>query len=127
VRVVGALQASQFYSGTGPDLAAISTDNLASRWGTRIRDGYVVLRTTTPSQTGITVLPASGIHVHRALPVWRNIAYAAQWLIFAGFVVFFWIRASRDQLKTKGEAGPDRAIDDDEATESADSFKQGEM
>jgi surfeit locus 1 family protein len=135
VEVIGALQASQYYSGTGPDIAAISTDNLAQRWNTRLLDGYVVLRTSTPAQSGLTVLPASSIQVHHGLPVWRNIAYALQWLIFAGFVVFFWFRASRDQIRTKTGAPSEQAPTGDpseqgavdETTSAHDSTKQGEL
>jgi cytochrome oxidase assembly protein ShyY1 len=135
VSIVGALQASAYFSGTGPDVAAISTDNLTQRWNTRLLDGYVVLRTSTPTQSGITVLPASAIKVHHGLPVWRNIAYAAQWLIFAGFVAFFWFRASRDQIRTKTGAPSDQALSGvpsdpgavDDTTSANDSTKQGEL
>jgi hypothetical protein len=135
VSVVGALQASEYFSGTGPDLAAISTDNLTQRWNTRLLDGYVVLRTSTPVQSCLTVLPASAITVHHGLPVWRNIAYALQWLIFAGFVVFFWFRASRDQIRTRPGAPSDQApagVPSDlgtveDTTGANDSTKQGEL
>jgi cytochrome oxidase assembly protein ShyY1 len=116
VTVTGALQESQYYSGTGATIAAVSTDNLVSRWNTRLRDGYVVLRTSTPSQPGITVLPATAVHVHHGLPVWRNITYAAQWLIFAGFVAFFWFRASRDHVRATQGAPSEPVTNDSEPT-----------
>lgn len=111
VTVIGALQASQYFSGTGPTISAVSTDNLVQRWNTRLRDGYVVLRTSNPAQTGLTPLPKGAVHVHHGLPVWRNITYAVQWLIFAAFVVFFWFRASRDQIRgTAGAASEQEAV-----------------
>jgi len=115
ITVVGALQESQYYSGKGSTIAAISTDNLVSRWDTRLRDGYVVLRTSAPDQSGLTPLPVAAVRVHHGLPVWRNITYALQWLIFAGFVIFFWYRASRDQVR--GAKGAPSEVDGDEATQ----------
>jgi cytochrome oxidase assembly protein ShyY1 len=135
VSVVGVLQASQYYSGTGPDIEAVSTQNLAQRWSARLLDGYVVLRISTPSQTGLALLPASSIHTHHGLPVWRNIAYALQWLVFAGFVAFFWFRASRDQVRAgtgaPSEQAPQGAPPEPGATDqpagASESTNKGEL
>jgi hypothetical protein len=34
---------------------------------------------------------------------WRNAAYAAQWVAFAGFVLFFWIRFRREYHDDRAE------------------------
>jgi hypothetical protein len=34
----------------------------------------------------------------------QNASYAVQWLLFAGFVIFFWLRMLRDDLREVGPA-----------------------
>ncbi len=102
VGIVGTLQASDQSGALYDPPRSVSTYALASLWNTRLRDGYVVVRHSQPPQSGVTTIPAGALHVHRGIPVWRNVAYAIQWLLFAGFVVFFWYRSSRDQLRARG-------------------------
>ena len=46
----------------------------------------------------------------------QNASYAVQWLLFAGFVVFFWVRMLRDDLRgaeqrqPRQEAAPVREV-----------------
>ena len=101
VTVIGTLQASSDVGASNNPPTTVSTWLLTQQWKSRLRDGYVVLRSSTPAQSGLELVPQGAVHVHRGLPVWRNITYAVQWVIFAGFVVFIWFRASRDQLKAQ--------------------------
>ena len=35
---------------------------------------------------------------------WLNIFYAAEWVIFAGFAIFFWYRLVKDAKETRGRS-----------------------
>lgn len=61
----------------------ISTNELVQRWGAPLVDGYVVAFAPLAGErvTTALVLPPSGI-------TWRNLFYAWQWWMFAGFVLF---------------------------------------
>lgn len=79
-------------------IGIVSSAELLSRWTYDLYQGYVVLDTQKPAGDLTPVLPASaqpppaGIH-------WQNWGYAWQWWIFACFVVFFWVRMLREDLK----------------------------
>ena len=49
---------------------------------------------------------AAGRRGRRAAIRLQNASYAVQWLLFAGFVVFFWSRMLRDDLRGAGPAQP---------------------
>ena len=62
---------------------------------------YVVSReTTTPAATaGLTQVAPDSIPRVGQLTALRNLLYAFQWWIFAGFAVFIWVRWCRDVLE----------------------------
>jgi cytochrome oxidase assembly protein ShyY1 len=66
--------------------------------------GWIALQSQTPtaSVAAAPVLPPVTQQAGGNLRL-QNASYAVQWLLFAGFVVFFWTRMLRDDL---GEAGP---------------------
>jgi surfeit locus 1 family protein len=76
-------------------LSDISTAVLVSRVPYDLYSGYVVLSAQAPpdpllAKAGLPVPPPS------SAAGWRNLAYAGQWLLFAGFVVFMWWRFIRE-------------------------------
>jgi surfeit locus 1 family protein len=85
---------------TGPVRATrvisdISTAVLVARVPYDLYSGYVVLSAQVPpdpllAKAALPRPPAS------SAAGWRNLAYAGQWLLFAGFVVFMWWRFVRE-------------------------------
>ncbi|GAA5044492.1 cytochrome oxidase assembly protein ShyY1 [Thermocatellispora tengchongensis] len=79
----------------------VSTAELINVWsGLRLRDGYVVATGQNPPDAA----PLTPVHVDPpTVPggfTWRNLAYAAQWWIFAAFAVFMWFHFVRDAVTT---------------------------
>jgi len=126
VVVVSALQAADNSGAGNSPMTSVSTLALTSQWRQRMRDGYIVVKHSQPAQSGVATIPSSAIHVHRGLPVWRNVAYAIQWLMFAGFVVFFWFRVSRDQVRSEPSTSPDSPMQQDEVSTVVETSQQGE-
>ncbi|MEV7967345.1 SURF1 family protein [Sphaerisporangium sp. NPDC088356] len=86
-------------------VATVSTSELINVWqGVRLQDGFVVA--TAP----VSRAPASRL-VDAPPPTegggfaWRNLAYAAQWWIFAAFAVFMWFHFVRDAVRAGRAAG----------------------
>jgi cytochrome oxidase assembly protein ShyY1 len=78
--------------------------------------GWVALESQTPPGPSSTpveppVSPQAGANLRL-----QNASYAVQWLLFAGFVVFFWARMLRDDLRgagpgdTRRETAPVREV-----------------
>lgn len=78
-------------------LQAVDTGALATYSGYPVRSGWIALETLDPAQAGqpipldVSDLPGADVGLN-----WRNAAYAIQWIVFAGFVLFFWNRFRRD-------------------------------
>jgi cytochrome oxidase assembly protein ShyY1 len=119
VRVTGRVQPSEptdfARRRTAPlpagQVATVSTAELINVWrGARLQDGFVVATAPAPSSAAprpVAVPPpmAGGGFT------WRNLAYAAQWWIFAGFAVFMWFHFVRDAVRTgRAGAAPARAL-----------------
>jgi cytochrome oxidase assembly protein ShyY1 len=69
--------------------------------------GWVALVSQTPEATvtaGVVVAPITG-DAPAGLRL-QNASYALQWVLFAAFVVFFWWRLLRDDLRGAGEDLP---------------------
>jgi cytochrome oxidase assembly protein ShyY1 len=86
-------------------VATVSTSELINVWsGQRVRDGFVVATGQVPP-SGVRPVavpaPTEGIGF-----TWRNLAYAAQWWVFALFAVYMWFRFVRDAVREAGEASP---------------------
>ncbi|GII61505.1 SURF1-like protein [Sphaerisporangium krabiense] len=110
-------------------IATVTTAQLINVWhGARLHDGFVV------ATSQVTPAPAGGPGQTSAAPetpesaqagsqgrqdlrlvavpgptasggfTWRNLAYAAQWWIFAAFAVFMWFHFVRDAVRTSRTA-----------------------
>lgn len=93
----------------------VSTPDLVNRWPDRLGGGFVVTA-PTPDQLAVTaaVSAEGGDAVPQLLPAppeqetrtrdWRNLAYSAQWFVFAGFAVALWWRMLRDDVARREAA-----------------------
>lgn len=79
-------------------ITLLSTADLANRWPEDLVPGFVVAA-PTPAQVaaadGLTLLPEPPTELTESRD-WRNLAYAAQWFVFAAFAVLLWWRMLRD-------------------------------
>ncbi|GAA0981820.1 SURF1 family protein [Acrocarpospora macrocephala] len=87
-------------SGALPEgqVATVSTAQLINLWDGPLHDGFLIAATQEPPLTATPVAvppPTQG-----AALTWRNLAYAAQWWIFALFAVFMWWHFVRDAVRT---------------------------
>jgi cytochrome oxidase assembly protein ShyY1 len=109
VTVVGVLVADSRQpgvtaAGDPPTLDRVDTGALEALAGYPIRSGWFALQSMEPT-TGdqpvpllVTELPGADVGLN-----WRNAAYAAQWVAFAGFVLFFWVRFRREYQTDRPE------------------------
>jgi surfeit locus 1 family protein len=103
VRVTGWLeppQAAPVGPPTGPARATrvirdISTAVLVARVPYDLYSGYVVMSAQMPPEPRLAK-PALPSPPPSSAAGWRNLAYAGQWLLFAGFVIFMWWRFVRE-------------------------------
>ncbi|WP_336207897.1 SURF1 family protein [Nonomuraea sp. LPB2021202275-12-8] len=80
----------------------VSTGELINLWaGQKVRNGYVVAQPPSGSLTQVRVAPP----IVGGELTWRNLAYAANWWIFAGFAVFMWFHFVRDAVRTDRDRG----------------------
>lgn len=100
VTVTGRLQPPQ---GTPPgaeplpagQVASIDTADLVNRWGGPIHPAYVVLEQEFPPPARrLTLVPATPLAPATTYDL-RNLAYAVQWWLFAGFALLLWWRVAR--------------------------------
>lgn len=111
VTVTGAAQPYEGDPGTTSTLPAGQTERLTAS-GLALpypaAGGWVALASQTPASavasTPVQPPVTSGSTASIRL---QNASYALQWLLFAGFVVFFWVRMLRDDLRGAG-ADPTR-------------------
>jgi surfeit locus 1 family protein len=101
VRVVGSLQPSE---GRGNDtnladnrVPTLSTAQLISDVRHDLYSGYVVLTGQTPRSTLPEATPPQPDASFTA--GLRNLMYALQWWLFAGFVIFLWWRMVREESR----------------------------
>ncbi len=81
-------------------VAAVDTAELVNRWGAPIHPAYVVAETEAPPpEAAPERVPALPSEVHSSVRL-RNLAYAVQWFVFAGFVLLFWVRLARDDVRS---------------------------
>ncbi|WP_067180750.1 SURF1 family protein [Microtetraspora niveoalba] len=94
-------------SGTLPagQVATVSTSELINLWSDgKVRSGYVVATAQEPPSAAKPVA-VPGPVIGSGL-TWRNLAYAAQWWIFAIFAVFMWYHFVRDAVRRSREEAP---------------------
>jgi len=76
---------------------AVGPAALADHAGYPIRSGWFALQDLQPAGVDqplpllVTELPGAEVGLN-----WRNAGYALQWIVFAGFAVFFWNRFRRE-------------------------------
>jgi cytochrome oxidase assembly protein ShyY1 len=74
----------------------VSTGELVNVWsGQKLHTGFVVAQPPSGSLAQVRVSPP----VVGGTFTWRNLAYAANWWIFAGFAVFMWFHFVRDAVR----------------------------
>ncbi|MFC6087037.1 SURF1 family protein [Sphaerisporangium aureirubrum] len=119
--VTGRLQPSEptdFARRRGAPLPAgqvetVSSAVLVNVWhGARLRDGFVVATGAVPGAPAVKPVAVPPPTVAGGF-TWRNLAYAAQWWIFAAFAVFMWFHFVRDTLRGRRDGtGPDGPAED---------------
>ncbi len=109
-------------------VSLLAAADLVNRWPEDVIDGFVILDATSVRGTagsrgtadsaqarGGDVAALAGVEVALPGPVeaaradrdWRNVAYAAQWWVFAAFAVVLWWRTLQDS-GTAARPRPDR-------------------
>jgi cytochrome oxidase assembly protein ShyY1 len=86
-------------------VAVVSTAEMINLWpDAHVRDGFVIATAQVPPATATPVVvppPTQGVGF-----TWRNLAYAAQWWVFAVFAVFMWFHFVRDGVRnSRAEEG----------------------
>ncbi|MHB1064207.1 MAG: SURF1 family protein [Georgenia sp.] len=88
---------------------AISTAALANLWGGPTFSGYLVEFSEAADGTRLPAGPSGLPHaspptsaVESGLNI-QNLAYALEWVIFAGFAMFIWWRMVRDEVRYRRE------------------------
>jgi cytochrome oxidase assembly protein ShyY1 len=69
---------------------AISTERLRDRWDLPLRPGFIMLTSQQP-QSDVVPVPQTVQTAGVAFPI-QNAFYAVQWLVFAGFAGFVYVR-----------------------------------
>ncbi len=107
VTVTGTLQASEGVGDPGADaggglppgqLGMISAASLVNLLPYRVYDGWITV-TTAPAPLR-PVRPAAAPNSGLDAEEFQNLGYTAEWFVFAGFVVFSWIRLARREAET---------------------------
>jgi len=111
VTVVGVAQPFEGDPGTPSTQPAGSTERLTAS-GLDLPypavGGWVALESQTPpGPQAVLVEPPVSPQAGANLRL-QNASYAVQWLLFAGFVVFFWVRMLRDDLRGADAREPRR-------------------
>lgn len=96
-------------------VALLSTADLANRWPEDLVPGFVVAAPTpdqaaAAQQVGLRLLAQPPTEQTESRD-WRNLAYSAQWFVFAGFAVLLWWRMLRDDVARRDTAPRDDAED----------------
>lgn len=126
VTVTGRLQPPESSQATAPaglpagQISMVRTSELINRLPYRtLYDGYLVQSAQIPAAAKPPVTVTVDEEPEPRAFNWRNLAYALQWWIFAGFAVFMWFHIVRDQLRKARTADRDDeepARDDETAT-----------
>lgn len=90
-------------------VALLSTADLANRWPEELVPGFVVAAPTPDQVAAAGDLVPLGEPPAEQLETrdWRNLAYSAQWFVFAGFAVVLWWRMLRDDVARRDQEGLD--------------------
>ncbi|WP_374986598.1 SURF1 family protein [Streptomyces fradiae] len=106
--VTGALQASEHAGAAGVRAAGglpsgqvgiISAASLVNLVPDDVYDAWVTL---TESPEGLTPVPAAAaVGTGLDLKAFQNLGYTGEWFVFAGFVLFMWVRLVRREAETE--------------------------
>lgn len=103
VQLTGRLQPAQSSEAVAavyvaaPQVDYITTADSAMRWQTDVLDGYLLVDAELSDRFGLIAVPRAELVLPPAGIQLRNLFYAWQWWIFAGFAVFIWARYLRDE------------------------------
>jgi cytochrome oxidase assembly protein ShyY1 len=109
VRVVGVAQPFEGDPGTSAALPPGQSERLvATAFGTDypMVEGWIALQSAEPAQLGVAPVVAPISADSTSTIRLQNASYAVQWVLFAGFVVFFWVRMMRYDLRDAAAAAP---------------------
>ncbi|MEO5651490.1 MAG: SURF1 family protein [Marmoricola sp.] len=105
VELTGWMQASEGSSVRDPDpsddvIPEMRIASIVQRVDADLYSAYVVSKSTsTPAATaGLAQVAPDSIPAVTQFTALRNLLYAFQWWIFAGFAIFIWVRWCRDTL-----------------------------
>lgn len=92
-------------------VGGISTAQLVNLWGAPMYGGYLVLE--TPEQPGGLAPAPSPVDQIDADPNLQSLMYAIEWWAFALFVVVFWLKVLRDDVRDlrRAHPSPDNVLD----------------
>lgn len=76
---------------------AISSERLRDRWNLPLRPGYIMLASQTP-ESDLLPVPQTVQTAGTPFPI-QNAFYAVQWLVFAGFAGFVYLRWLRMEAR----------------------------
>lgn len=101
-------------------VATVSTAELINIWpGERLRNGFVIATEQVAGSAAAPRLVAVSPPTAERSFNWRNLAYAAQWWIFALFAVFMWYRLVREAVQERARVADDGAAEKPERAETA--------
>ncbi len=76
-------------------VATIDLARLVNEWDMPTYSAFIYLAAETPPAAWTPAVVPSPAGVPEGI-AWRNLAYAAQWWLFAAFAVYMWVRMVRD-------------------------------
>ncbi|WP_336658845.1 SURF1 family cytochrome oxidase biogenesis protein [Leucobacter sp. USHLN153] len=89
---------------------AMTPAALANLWGAvdgPVYSGYLVLHNDSGSRAMLESVDLAPVDSVAPLPAdtvnWLNVFYAIEWVVFAGFAIFFWYRLARDAWEKEHE------------------------
>jgi cytochrome oxidase assembly protein ShyY1 len=109
VRVLGVAQPYEGDPGTASGLPVGQAERITeSAFDTTypLALGWIALQAADPQQTGVAPVVAPVSADSTSSIRLQNASYAVQWVLFAAFVVFFWVRMLRYDLRDVTTAPP---------------------
>jgi hypothetical protein len=115
VTVTGALRPSDAPADRAPgegfgvppgQLPNVAVVDLLDLWPYPLYTGYLMQTGQQPA--AVPALTPARLPPPEAGLAWRNVSYALQWWLFAGFGLFFWYRLVRDDHLGRFQPSPSR-------------------
>ena len=110
--VHGWLQASEGTNATDDDpeddvIPEMRIASVVEHVDADLYSGYVVAKSAGEASNGLEKVTPESVPEVSSTSHLRNLLYAFQWWIFAGFAVYIWLRWCRDQLEAADETSAD--------------------